>query len=136
MQTLTTGEVADETGVSIHTVRYYEEKGLLPHVPRSAAGHRQFTGEHIAHIRFVKRAQELGFTLEEIKELLSLRASPGAGEEVREKTEAKIEEIEAKVRDLRRIQSKLEELEAACEKHGGADDCLVLHALEDPEEAL
>ncbi|MFB6286997.1 MAG: MerR family transcriptional regulator [Candidatus Bipolaricaulia bacterium] len=135
MPTLKTGEVAERAGVNIHTVRYYEERDLLPPVPRSAAGHRQFTGEHLAHIRFVKRAQELGFTLEEIRELLSLRADPEAGEEVREKTEEKIEEVRGKIRDLQRIEEKLTELAEACEEHGGAEDCLVLHALEGETEA-
>jgi DNA-binding transcriptional MerR regulator len=134
MPTLKTGEIAERAGVNIHTVRYYEERDLLPPVPRSAAGHRQFTAEHLAHIRFVKRAQELGFTLEEIRELLSLRADPEAGKEVREKTEAKIEEVENKIRDLKRIKEKLTELAAACQKHGGAEDCLVLHALEGGRE--
>lgn len=134
MSTLSTGEIAEQAGVNIHTVRYYEERGLLPAVPRSAAGHRQFGDEHLAHIRFVRRAQELGFTLEEIRELLSLRADPEAGEEVREKTEAKIEEVEEKIRDLQRIKEKLTELAEACQEHGDAEDCLVLHALEGREE--
>jgi MerR family copper efflux transcriptional regulator len=134
MSTLSTGEIAEQAGVTIHTVRYYEERDLLPPVPRSAAGHRQFDDEHLAHIRFVGRAQELGFTLEEIRELLSLRADPEAGEEVREKTEAKIEEVEEKIRDLQRIKEKLTELAEACQEHGDAEDCLVLHALEGREE--
>ena len=95
MPTLSTGEIADRTDVNIHTVRYYEEKDLLPPVPRSAAGHRQFGEEHVSHIRFIKRAKQLGFTLSEIRELLSLRATPDAGADVREKTQAKIEEVEA-----------------------------------------
>lgn len=130
MATLTTGEIADRTGVNVHTVRYYEDRDLLPPVPRSAGGQRRFDEEHVAHIRFVKRAQQLGFTLEEIRELLSLRASPDAGEEVREKTEAKIREVEAKIADLRRIRQKLVELAEACDTHGAPEDCLVLHALE------
>lgn len=134
MSTLSTGEIAERADVNIHTVRYYEERDLLPPVPRSAAGHRQFSGEHLAHLRFVKRAQELGFTLEEIRELLSLRADPEAGEEVREKTEEKIEEVKSKIRDLQRIEEKLTELAEACQKHGSAEDCLVLHALEQGRE--
>lgn len=134
MPTLKTGDVAERAGVNIHTVRYYEERDLLPPVPRSAAGYRQFTGEHLAHIRFVKRAQELGFTLEEIRELLSLRADPEAGDEVREKTEEKIEEVRGKIRDLQRIEEKLTELAEACQEHGSAEDCLVLHALEGQEK--
>lgn len=134
MSTLSTGEIAERADVNIHTVRYYEERDLLPPVPRSAAGHRQFSSEHLAHLRFVKRAQELGFTLEEIRELLSLRADPEAGEEVREKTEEKIEEVKSKIRDLQRIEEKLTELAEACQKHGSAEDCLVLHALEQGRE--
>lgn len=135
MKALTTGEVADRTGVNIHTVRYYEDRGLLPRVPRSASGYRQFGDEHIAHIRFVQRAQQLGFTLDEIQELLSLRATPESGEEVRMLAETKIDEVEAKIRDLTRIKQKLSELAAACQVHGAADDCRVLHALEAPGEA-
>lgn len=130
MPTRSTGEVAEQTGVNIHTVRYYEDRDLLPLVPRSAAGHRRFGGEHLAHIRFIKRAQQLGFTLEEIRDLLSLRADPEAGEEVREKTEAKIDEVEEKIEDLQRVRDKLVELADACDANGDADGCLVLHALD------
>lgn len=140
MSTYTTGEIAETTDVNVHTVRYYEEKDLLPPVPRTSAGHRQFDDEHVAHIRFVKRAQRLGFTLREIRELLSLRATPESGAEVRQKTEAKIAEVEEKIRDLRRIREKLIELAEACEAHGTTEECLVLHALEgsqteDPQDA-
>lgn len=136
MKPLKTGEVAERVGVSLHTVRYYEERGLLPEPPRTPAGYRQYGPEHVAHLRFIKRAQELGFTLEEIRELLGLRAAPAAGAEVREKTGEKIAEIDAKVRDLQRIRHKLEELMHACDHHGSPSDCLVLHALDDPDERV
>lgn len=131
MKPLKTGEVAERAGVSLHTVRYYEGRGLLPEPTRTPAGYRQYGPEHVAHLRFIKRAQELGFTLEEIRELLDLRAVPGAGAEVRQKTEGKVTEIDAKIRDLQRIRQKLEELTLACDHHGAPDDCRVLHALED-----
>jgi len=130
MATLSTGEIAERAGINVHTVRYYEERDLLPPVPRSAAGHRRFDDEHLAHIRFVKRAQDLGFTLEEIRELLSLRADPDAEEDLRRTTRSKIQEIEAKIEDLRRIRDTLATLEAACTSRGEADECRVLHALE------
>lgn len=130
MPTLTTGEIAERTDVNIHTVRYYEEKDLLPPVPRSAAGHRQFGEEHVSHIRFIKRAKQLGFTLGEIRELLSLRATSEAGADIREKTQAKIEEVEAKIRDLRRIRNTLIKLDEACEANKQTRECLVLHALD------
>lgn len=135
MESLTTGEVAERAGVNLHTVRYYEKRGLLPEPPRSAAGYRQYTPEHVAHIRFIKRAQELGFTLEEIHALLSLRATPESGAEVRRKTAVKIAQIDSKIRDLRKIRQKLAELAAACDQHGAPDDCLVLHALDAAADA-
>lgn len=131
METLTTGEVAARADVNIDTVRYYEKRGLLPKPSRTPAGYRQYGPEHVAHIRFIKRAQELGFTLEEIRELLGLRVVPGAGAEIRGKTDEKVREIDAKIRDLERIRAKLLELAAACEHHGSPDSCLVLHALEE-----
>ena len=131
MEGLTTSQVAERADVGIHTVRYYEKRGLLPEPPRTAAGYRQYDQEHVSHLRFIKRAQDLGFTLEEIGELLNLRVVPGAGAEVRERTSDKVAEINAKIRDLQRIKAKLIELEAACGHHGSADSCRVLHALED-----
>lgn len=130
MEPLTTGEIADRTGVSQHTVRYYEQRGLLPEPPRTGAGYRQYGPRHVAQIRFIKRAQKLGFTLQEIKDLLSLRAEPEAGADIRQKTREKISEIDQKIEDLTRIRQKLVELREACEEHGSPSDCLVLHALE------
>ena len=134
MEGLTTSKVAERAGVNLDTVRYYEKRGLLPKPSRTASGYRQYGPEHVAHIRFIKRAQDLGFTLEEIRELLELRVAPGAGADVRARTAEKVEEIDAKLHDLQRIRAKLLELAAACEHHGSAEACLVLHALEDPAD--
>jgi DNA-binding transcriptional MerR regulator len=133
MKILSTGDVAERAGVNIHTVRYYEQRGLLPAPPRTPAGYRRYGQEHVAHIRFIKRAQDLGFTLEEIRELLDLRAVPDAGADVRAKTEEKVQEIDGKIHDLQRIRAKLVELAGACEKHGSQESCLVLHSLEEPQ---
>lgn len=134
MGTLTTSQVAERADVNIDTVRYYEKRGLLPEPPRTSAGYRKYSAEHVAHIRFIKRAQELGFTLEEIGELLKLRVIPGAGAEVREKTAEKVAEIEGKIHDLERIRLKLLELAEACDHHGTPDSCRVLDALSNPED--
>lgn len=134
MEALTTSRVAERADVNLHTVRYYEKRGLLPKPSRTSAGYRQYGPEHVAHLRFIKRAQDLGFTLEEIRELLDLRAEPGAGADVREKTAVKVQEIDAKIRDLERIRAKLLELAATCEHHGSPETCLVLHALEDSDD--
>jgi MerR family transcriptional regulator, copper efflux regulator len=128
---LKTGDLADAAGVNIHTVRYYESRGLLPKPPRTGSGYRMYGLEDVKRLRFIKRAQELGFTLEEIGELLELRVEPGAGQAVRSHTAVKIDEIDGKIRDLERIRAKLVELSAACDQHGTHDDCRVLHALED-----
>lgn len=132
-RTLKTGDLADAAGVNIHTVRYYESRGLLPKPPRTGAGYRMYGDEDVKRLRFIRRAQELGFTLEEIGELLALRVVPGAGTGVRSHTASKIEEIDGKIRDLERIRAKLIELSDACDHHGTHDDCHVLHALEDDE---
>ena len=134
MQPMTTSEVAERAGVNLDTVRYYEKRGLLPEPSRTPAGYRQYEPQHVAHLRFIKRAQELGFTLEEIRELLSWRATPGGGAEVRQKTADKIEEIDAKGRDLLRIRAKLVELSEACAHHGSPASCRVLDALADPHD--
>jgi DNA-binding transcriptional MerR regulator len=74
---LTTGELANWAGVNVETLRFYERKGLLPRPPRRASGYREYPLECVRLIRFIKRAQELGFSLREIRELLDLRVQPG-----------------------------------------------------------
>lgn len=135
--TLTTGEVAERAGVNVQTVRYYERRGLIPEPPRSSGGFRQYRPEHVARIRFIKRAQELGFTLEEAHELLSLRATPDADRaDVRAVAQEKRDEVQQKIDDLQRIQATLNHLITACEGHGSTDDCPILHALEDHPDDL
>jgi MerR family mercuric resistance operon transcriptional regulator len=130
--TLTTGEVADQAGVNLQTVRYYERRGLIPEPPRTAGGFRQYAPEAVSRIRFVKRAQELGFTLDEIDELLALRADAGADAvEVKHLAEAKAADIAAKIRDLQRMKETLDALAAACSGEGSTSDCSILHALDD-----
>jgi Hg(II)-responsive transcriptional regulator len=130
METLTTAEVAEQAGVNLQTVRYYERRGLLPVPPRRASGYRQYDEAYVARIRFIKRAQELGFTLGEIQDLLSLQAEPGASRDVRARTQAKIEEVETKIRDLQRIKRTLEDLAKVCDGHGSTDECPIWLALE------
>ena len=85
MDQLTTSEVAKRGGVNLETIRYYERRGLLPKPPRTVSGYRIFAPEALRRLRFVKRAQAIGFSLQEIKTLLSLRAAPkGRCAEVRQ----------------------------------------------------
>ncbi len=133
--TLSTGELADEADVNLQTVLYYERRGLLPPPPRTAAGYRQFDGEYVARIRFIKRAQELGFSLEEIEELLALRTEPDADRtEIRRRTEEKIGEIQRKIDDLSSMKETLEELVRSCVGHGPVSDCPILEAIAHDEE--
>jgi DNA-binding transcriptional MerR regulator len=76
METLTISRLAHLGGVNLETVRYYERRGLLPKPPRTQAGYRQFSPEAARRLRFIKRAQELGFSLDEVQELLALRIEP------------------------------------------------------------
>lgn len=137
MDGMTRGEVAERAGVGRETVRYYEERSLIPEPRRSASGYRLYDESYVERIRFIGRAQELGFTLEKIKELLELRGGPEATcADVKAQAEAKIEDVEAKIRDLRRIRDALAALAKTCT--GGTaptTECPILDAMED-ESAL
>jgi MerR family copper efflux transcriptional regulator len=131
MDGLTIGEVAARAEVHVETLRYYERRGLLARPPRSGANYRRYPASAPERVRFVKRAQELGFSLAEIKELLALRAAPGArAREVRDRAAAKIAEIEAKVRELRRMARALARLVEGCAGTGPAARCSILEALD------
>src|SRR5712664_1369599 len=91
MEGLKTAQLANEGGVNIETIRYYERHGLLPKPPRTHSGYRVFSEDAVVRLRFIKHAQELGFSLKEIKELLSLRVKSGSScADVRRRAEAKI----------------------------------------------
>jgi MerR family mercuric resistance operon transcriptional regulator len=127
---LTIGELARLGGVNLETVRYYERKGLLPIPPRTPSGYRAFPEDAVRHIHFIKRAQELGFSLKEIQELLTLRIAPGGTRaDVRERASAKIVDIEEKIRTLRSMKRALERLTATCCSDGAASDCPILESL-------
>lgn len=132
MDGMTRSEVAERAGVGRETVRYYEERSLIPEPRRSSAGYRLYDESYVRRIRFIGRAQELGFTLKEIDGLLTLRVEPdttcGA---VKAQTETKITEVEEKIRDLRRIRNALAKLAEACTGGSGpTSDCPILEAME------
>ncbi len=131
-QTMRIGAVATQADVNIQTVRYYERRGLLPKPPRTESNYRLYSEDSVRRVRFVKRAQELGFSLKEIKELLALRIKSRATRaHVRERTEAKITDIEEKIRSLRAMKKTLTRLTAACCSGGGSvSDCPILEALD------
>lgn len=132
---MTVGEVASRARVNIQTVRYYERRGLLPMPRRSAAGYRQYPEDVVPRIRFIKRAQELGFTLEEIAELLALRVRHGeACHEVSDRVKAKVTLVRQKLRELEGLERVLEGLVEACERRAPTGECPILEALEEPLE--
>ena len=131
---MTRSEVAKRAGVSRETVRYYEKRGLIPSPSRTAAGYRQYTEEYVERIRFVRRAQELGFTLQEINELLALRADPEVSSSaVKKQAEAKIAEVEEKIRDLSRIKKALSRLITSCGQEQPSANCPIMEALWEEE---
>ena len=131
---ITRGKLARRTGVNIETIRYYEQRGLIPEPPRTASGYRQYTEDYVERIRFIKRAQELGFTLEEIKELLSLRVDPETDRgEVKQRAAAKIVDIEEKICDLERMKHQLKRLVTSCSGRGPTSECPILEAIESEE---
>ena len=131
MRGLTIGRVARQAGVGVETVRFYERRGLIDEPPRRQSGYRQFPEETVRRIRFIKRAQELGFSLKEIKELLALRLDSRAKcEDVLKRAESKIAEIEDKIRSLQAMKDALAGLLEACNGRGPASKCPILESLD------
>jgi MerR family transcriptional regulator, copper efflux regulator len=126
------GEVARQTGVSVEAIRYYERLGLIGEAPRTRSGYRRFAPGVLRRLRFIQRAQRLGFSLEQIRELLELRSSPRASAaDVRRLAQAKLAQVESKLADLERIRQALLDVSCACSGRGAVSDCPILEALED-----
>ena len=136
MTTLTIGKVAQRAGVGIETVRFYEREGLIDDPPRGPSGYRHYPEAVVPRLLFVRRAKELGFTLNEIKELLAFRLDPETTcADVQQRAEKKIVEIEDKMRLLRRMKKALVKLTTSCSGRGSADECPILESL-DPQERM
>ncbi len=127
--TATIGALSKRTGVKIETIRYYERIGIMPNPPRTEGGHRVYGESHMKRLAFVRRGRELGFSLDEIRALLSL---VDGGEftcgEVKEMTVAHMEDIRRKIADLRRMEKVLREMASKCDG-GDVPDCPILDAL-------
>lgn len=135
MMGLKVGEVAKQAGVNLQTIHYYERRGLLPKPPRTGSNYRAYPEDAVLRVRFVKRAQELGFTLKEIKELLSLRAAPRSRcVDVRKRAETKVRDIDDKVRTLQAMRKALTELIGECSGSGPVSQCPILEALDSEGE--
>lgn len=132
---MTIGTVAEAAGVNVPTVRYYERRGIIPEPPRTPSGYRQYDEAVVDRIRFIRRAQDLGFALEEIEDLLGLRVDePASCGRVEAATRSKLASVETKIRELERLRTILSRLVWACAEHEKTSACPVLEMLEDGEE--
>lgn len=129
MKGLTIGQVAIRGGVNVETIRYYERQGLIPPPPRRESGYRQYPEDTVNRVRFIKRAQELGFSLKEVAELLSLRIGPDATcGDVKKLADVKIAEIGGKIQSLERMRDALTRLVETCDENRQAEECPILWA--------
>ena len=132
MTALTIGQVAKRAGVNVETIRFYEREGLIGEPKRRASGYRQYAPDVVRRIRFIQRAKELGFSLREVGELLSLRVSRDQTcADVKARTVGKIADIDGKIAVLTRMRSALEKLGASCVGRGPVSECPILDALDD-----
>lgn len=130
MQSFTIGQVARASGIGIETIRFYEREGILSPPARRSSGYRQFDENAIVRLRFIKQAQRLGFTLREIKELLALKIDPDCSRaKVRERAMAKVEDIDARIKELKRMKRALAPLIVACDGKGALEGCPILVAM-------
>lgn len=129
------GELSQASKTGLETVRFYERQGLLQ-ARRSDNGYRDFGPDALDRLRFIGRARDLGFSLSEIGELLALRLDPGATRaDVRRRTQAKIDSIEAKLDELEAMRRALQGLLDCCHGKGKASDCPILDSLSGPAAA-
>ncbi|MDQ3427109.1 MAG: heavy metal-responsive transcriptional regulator [Gemmatimonadota bacterium] len=137
MSSLTIGQVAEQSGVTPDTLRYYERRALLPAPVRSPSGYRQYGQESVRRVQFIRRAQTLGFTLEEIADLLALRHSPGPEcAAVEADARSAMARIEHKIAQLARMRDALHNLADACQTRAPTAECPILDALNHSRDSL
>ena len=129
MTPFTIGLLSKQTGCNIETIRYYERVGVLPKPPRSSGGHRLYEKIHAKRLKFVRRARELGFSLNEIKDLLHLVDTDEVScEEVKKITLQHVNEVRSKISDLKRIENVLVDMAAHCD-NGEVPECPIIETL-------
>ena len=128
---LKSSALADRSGVNLQTVRYYEREGLLPAPPRLKSGYRIFPETSVQRVHFIKRAQELGFSLSEVRELLSIQIDAAKEcADVQRLAKAKIMDIEKRIRTLQSMKRVLANLTEACPGRGPLSECPILESIE------
>ena len=135
MSKKTIGELAKAADVGVQTIRYYERRGLIPKPPRSESGYRQYTPDTITLVKFIKRTQELGFSLNEITELISLKLEQTTDcGDIKSVAVSKISEIDSKIRTLREMKRALIKVVDICTEEGPLTDCPILEVMENKDE--
>ncbi|MGH9457814.1 MAG: MerR family DNA-binding protein [Thermoanaerobaculia bacterium] len=128
---MTISELAAAAGVGVETVRFYERKRLIERPARPARGFRRYDEQTARRIRFIRQAQELGFTLAEVRQLLDLRLDPRRScADVKVEAEAKIVDIDAKIEALGVMRRALDEITRSCSGEGPTSACPILDAIE------
>jgi MerR family mercuric resistance operon transcriptional regulator len=136
VERLTVGRLAQLGGVSLQTVLYYERRGLLSKPTRTAAGYRQFTPDTARRLRFIKHVQTLGFSLEEVRELLELRIEPRKNRaRIRARAEVKMADIDGKITALTAMKQTLRALVDRCEHCAPSGDCPIVASLDEERRA-
>ena len=131
MDSLSIGQVAKAADVGVETVRFYQREGLIEEPAREGTRRRRYSQETVARIRFIRGAQNVGFSLKEIEDLMALRLAPGTSKaEIKARAQAKVDEIEEKMRDLQRMRDTLMKLIGSCEGTGTVEDCPILEAFD------
>ena len=134
---LTSGQLAKRAGVGVETLRFYEREGLLPAPARTASGYRQYPAEAVERVRFIRRAQLVGFQLKDVRELLALRDDPDAGSrEVRDRAAGRLAELDVRIKELEAMRAELTRLVAECDGVGPAAACPILHEIGGPSGVL
>jgi MerR family copper efflux transcriptional regulator len=125
---MTIGRLAKEAGVNIDTIRYYERSGLLPEPTRRASGYREYRRTDLDRLRFIGRAKDLGFSLAEIEELLSLSADRNVAG-VKHRAGQRLAQVERKIKELQQVRRGLKSLIDNCPGHGELERCPIVAAL-------
>lgn len=130
MKQMSIGNLAKATGVKVVTIRYYEQAGLMPVPPRTEGNYRTYGTEHVRRLQFIKRLRDLGFTLDQVRDLLRLSSEKNqACDEVDRITHQHLVNVETKIRDLWKLASELRRLSRCCQGGGRIAECRIIEAL-------
>lgn len=130
MKQLKIGQVAKQSGLTVEAVRYYEQRGLIPEPQRLDSGYRVYPESILTRLNFINRCKDLGFSLQEISELLSIQIDPNNSSAlVKEQVEHKISLVKEKISELQKLQDSLEQLSGMCCGEGSVSECPIIDFL-------